>query len=118
MKTNNRILFGMALVATALAGCNRENDALPNYPPPPTPETSAGAVKPMTTPGTSVAPGEAPPAATAPAPNSSIELRQKLEPGDGADADAVAREQGNNYLSPKADGTNRSNPAGNPPESK
>ncbi len=34
MKTNNRILFGMALVATALAGCNRRNDALPNYPPP------------------------------------------------------------------------------------
>lgn len=117
MKTSNRILFGIALVATALAGCNRQNDALPNYPPPPSPETSAGAVKPLTTPGTSVAPGEAAaPATTAPAPGSSIELRQKLEPGDSADA--VAREQGNNYMSPKADGANRSNPAENPPKSK
>lgn len=117
MKTTNQIVFGMALAATALAGCNRQNDALPNYPPPPTPETSADAVKPLTTPGTSVAPGEAAPANTAPAPsNSSIELRKKLEPGDSSDA--VAREQGNNYLSPKADGANRGNPAGNPPESK
>ncbi len=90
MKTNNRILFGMALVATALAGCNRQNDALPNYPSPPMPETSAGAVKPLTTPGTSVAPGEAAPATAAPAlSNSSVELRQKLDAG--RNADVVAR---------------------------
>lgn len=100
-----RVFVFSGMLLMTMAGCDRQGDRLPNYPPPPTPETSPDAVKPLTTPGVSSTPRSS--ASTIAKPvspgESSIELRHKIESGESTET--AAREQAN--PSPKADGNDR-----------
>lgn len=46
----------LAAMVFALCACNQSKDPFPNDPPPPAPKTAPDSTKPLTTPGTSLAP--------------------------------------------------------------